>query len=225
MLGTRLGLGGDRVGGEVVGIVNDVHDVGPANPPRPTLYAMHAQFPTDFLTVAARPRGEPAAFVDSLRTAVASLDPNIPLYAVRTLDELAGATVAQPQLYLQLLGGFAIVALLLASIGVYGAMAHTVGARTREIGIRMALGATRAEVVRMVLRHAGVVALIGATAGVALIVAAREPLERVVFGVAPTDLLTCAGAAAAMLGIAWLAAFVPARRAARIDPARALRAD
>jgi putative ABC transport system permease protein len=224
-LGTRLGLGGDRVGGEVVGIVNDVHDVGPANPARPTLYAAHAQFPTDFLTVAVRPRGEPAALLDNLRTAVASLDPNIPLYAVRTLDELAGATVAQPQLYLQLLGGFAIVALLLASIGVYGAMAHTVGARTREIGIRMALGATRGEVVRMVLRHAGAVAVIGAAVGVAVVVAARGPIKRIVFGVAPTDLATCAGAAGAMLAIAWLAALIPARRASRIDPARALRSD
>ncbi len=224
-LGTRLGLGGDRVGGEVVGVVNDVHDVGPANPPRPTLYLVHAQFPTDFLTVAVKPRGDPIGLVDTLRATVASLDPNIPLYSIRTMEELAGATVAQPQLYLQLLAIFATLALVLASIGVYGAMAHTVGARTREIGIRIALGATRAEVVGLVLRHAGALAVAGVLVGVALVVAAREPLSRVVFGVGPTDLLTCAVAAVSMFAIAWLAAWVPARRASRIDPVRALRAD
>ncbi len=224
-LGTRLGLGGDRVGGEVVGIVNDVHDVGPANAPRPTLYAMHAQFPTDFLTFAVKPRGEPRELVDTLRSAVAALDPNIPLFSVRTLEELAGATVAQPQLYLQLLAIFAGLAVVLASIGVYGAMAHSVGARTREIGIRMALGATRREVVGMVLRHAGTLAVIGVVTGVVVIAAARAPIGRLLFGVTPTDMPTMALAAGAMLAVAWMAAWIPARRASRIDPVRALRSD
>jgi predicted permease len=223
-LGTRLGLGGDRVGGEVVGVVNDVHDVGPANAPRPTLYAVHAQFPTDYLTVVVKPRGDVPGLVDSLRQSVANLDPNLPLYAVRTMEELAGATVAQPQLYLQLLGLFAALALVLASVGVYGAMAHTVGTRTREIGIRMALGATRREVVGMVLRHAGAIALMGVVIGLAVVFAARRRLEDVVFGVTPTDALTYAVAAVAMFAVAWLAAWIPARRAARIDPVRALRA-
>jgi predicted permease len=220
---TRLGLGGERVGGEVIGLVNDVRDVGPGSPPRPTLYVAYAQFPTDFLTVTVKPRGARLIPVDSLRQTVANLDPNVPLYGIRTMEELAGAAVAQPQLYLQLLAIFAGLAIVLASIGVYGAMAHSVGTRTREIGIRIALGATRSEVVGMVLRHAAGVAVAGVAIGLGFVVAARQPLGRVVFGVGPTDTVTCAVAAAAMLTVAWIAAWIPARRAARIDPVRALR--
>ena len=222
-LGTRLGLGGNRVGGEVIGIVNDVHDAGPAAAPRPTLFAVHAQFPTDFLTVAVKPRGQPMGLVDALRTSVATLDPNVPLFDVQTMEERAGAAVAQPRLYLRLLGIFATLALVLASIGVYGAMAHNVGARTREIGIRMALGATRREVVSMVLERAGMLAIIGVAIGLAFVTLARQPLDRILFGVTATDAVTCVGASVAMLVIAGIAAWIPARRASRIDPVRALR--
>jgi putative ABC transport system permease protein len=223
-LGTRLG-GANRVGGEVVGIVNDVHDAGPAAAPRPTLFAVHAQFPTDFMTVAVRPRGTPVGLIDALRTAVAALDPNVPLFDVRTMEERAGAAVAQPRVYLRLLAVFAGLAIVLASIGVYGAMAHTVGSRTREIGIRMALGATRREVVSMVLQRAGTLAAIGVVIGLAFVVAARQPLDRILFGVTATDAATCVAASAAMLAVAWIAAWIPARRASRIDPVRALRSE
>jgi putative ABC transport system permease protein len=184
---------------------------------------MHAQFPTDFLTVAVKPRGHPTGLIDTLRTAVATLDPNVPLFDVQTMEERAGAAVAQPRLYLRLLGLFAALALVLASIGVYGAMAHNVGARTREIGIRIALGATRREVVSMVLQRAGMLAILGVAFGLAFVVLARQPLDRILFGVTATDVVTCVGSSVTMLAIAWIAAWIPARRASRIDPVRALR--
>ena len=154
-IGTRFGMGGERAGGTVIGIVGDVRDYGPASPVAPTLYLSHAQWPDGGVSIVAKARnGDPASLVQPLRALLQALDPDVPMSAVRSMDQLSSAAVAQPRLYLVLIASFAGTAMLLAAIGLYGVLAYAVGQRTREIGIRLALGAKRGEVLRMVM-HAG----------------------------------------------------------------------
>jgi predicted permease len=224
-LGTRLGLGGDRAGGEVVGVINDVLDDGPSSEPNPTVYLSNAQFPQDTMTLAMRARAAPGALLEPARTILAELDPSLPMFEVRTMAQVAAQAVAQPRLLTLVLGAFALTAVLLAAIGLYGVLAHGVAARTREIGIRIALGARRGEVVRMVVTEAARLAAAGVVLGVAGAVFATRLLSGVLFGVQPTDVATY-GSVVAGLGLVVLAAsWLPAWRAARIDPAVALRAE
>jgi predicted permease len=221
-LGTRMGQGGANAGGTVVGVVRDVHDHGPAIAVRPTVYLAHAQFPVSFLTVTVRGRnGAPA--IEPLRALVAQMDPDLPIYRVRTMEQLQSDAVAQPRVYLTLLGLFAFTAVILASIGIYGVLMHAVAQRTREIGIRLALGARRGEVVGMVVRQAAVLALAGLAIGLALAIAASSTLRTVLFGVQPTDVATYSAVAVGLFAIALIASYLPARRASRIDPVTALR--
>jgi predicted permease len=221
-LGTRMGQGGANAGGTVVGVVRDVRDYGPAVPVRPTVYLAHAQFPVNFMTVTVRGRtGAPA--VEALRSAVGGLDPNLPIYRVRTMEQLQSDAVAQPRVYLTLLGLFAFAAVVLASIGIYGVLMHAVSQRTREIGIRLALGARRGEVVGMVVRQAAVLALAGLAIGLGLALVASRTLRTVLFDVQPTDMSTHVAVAVGLFGVALVASYLPARRASRIDPVTALR--
>jgi putative ABC transport system permease protein len=222
-LGTRMGQGGQNAGGTVVGVARDVRDFGPTTPIRPTVYLAHAQFPVDFMTVVIKARRDQSSVVEPTRALLAGLDSDLPMFRVRTMEQFAANAVAQPRLYLLLLGLFAGVAVMLAAIGIYGVLMHAVAQRTREIGIRLALGAGRGEVVRMVVRQAAVLALAGLVIGLALAFGATRFLRRLLFGVEPTDALTYALVATGLLGIAILASYLPARRASRIDPVTALR--
>jgi len=225
MLGTRLGQGGNSAGGSIVGIVDDVHDHGPAVPVKPTFYVAHGQFPIDFFSVAVRGRGAPSALVEPLRHIVTELDPDLPMFRVRSMDQIAANAVAQPRLYTVLLGCFAVTALLLVAIGLYGVLAYVVGQRTREIGIRLALGAKRGEVLRMVITQAGKLAITGVAIGLVAAVLASRVLRAQLFEVAPTDTITYVLVGAGLLVVALIASWIPARRAARIDPLAALRHD
>jgi putative ABC transport system permease protein len=222
-IGSRMSQGGDRAGGTVVGIARDLHDFGPVAQVRPTLYLVHAQVPMNFITVVAKARRDPQLLVEPMRAALADLDSDIPMYRVRTMEQFVSQAVAQPRLYMLLLGLFAGAAVLLAAIGIYGVLAHAVSQRTREIGIRLALGAARAQVVRMVVVHAGRLALSGLTLGLVLAALASRLLESLLFGVPPVDAVTYGSVAVGLLGIALLAAWLPARRASRISPLKALR--
>ena len=224
VLGTRLGLGGERVGGEVVGVVGDVRDAGPAAPARPTLYVAHAQFPMGFLTMAVRAPGEPDDLVNWLRATVATVDPTVPVFRVRTMEQFASRAVAQPRLYLVLLGVFAIAALVLAAVGIYGVMAQNVAARSREIGIRLALGATRRDVVTMVIGAAGHLAIAGLGRARHRAPGASGD-SRLLVGVDPGDAPMYVVVSLATLAIAFCAAWLPARRAAKVDPVGSLRAE
>ena len=139
------------------------------------------------------------------------------------MDQIAADAVAQPRVYLLLLSLFAIVAVLLAALGIYGVLMHTVAQRTREIGIRLALGANRREVVSLIVRQAVLLAVAGLAIGLGLAFGTTRLMTSLLFQVTPSDATTYALVAASLLGIAVLASYVPARRASRIDPVRALK--
>jgi predicted permease len=221
-LGTRLGQGGSPAGGTVIGVVRDVRDFGPVRPVRPTVYLAHAQFPMSFATLAVRTGGGSVP-TNALRAIVTELDPNVPIFSVRTMDERVAAATAQPRVYVLLLGLFAAVALLLAALGIYGVLAHAVSQRTREIGIRLALGAGRAAVIAMVVRQATFFAVAGLGVGLALALAATRLMSGLLFQVQPHDAATYASVACGLFAVALVAAYVPARRAAHVDPVRALK--
>jgi predicted permease len=224
-LGTRMGQGGPPAGGTIVGIVRDVREHGPAAPVRPTIYLAHQQFPVDFVSMVIRARGEPATLVEPMRALMAETDPDLPMFRVRTMDQIAGIAVAQPRLYTVLIGCFALTALLLSAIGLYGVLAYAVGQRTREIGIRLALGAGRGEVLRMVMAQAGTLAISGIAAGLLAAIFVSQFLRSQLFEIAPTDVATYVMVAVGLLLVSLLASFIPARRAARINPITALRQD
>ncbi|MGE3489543.1 MAG: ABC transporter permease [Vicinamibacterales bacterium] len=224
-IGTRLGQGGARAGGTVVGIAGDVHDHGPAARVAPTLYLAHGQFPVDSVTVVARGGGDPAGLVEPMRSVLRQLDADVPMFRVRSMAQIAANAVAQPRLYLVLIACFATTAMLLSAIGLYGVMAFAVGQRTREIGIRLALGARRGEVLGMVMRQAGALAVTGVAAGLVTAALASRVLRAQLFEVAPTDLATYVAVGLGLLLVAFVASWIPARRAARVDPLTALRHD
>jgi predicted permease len=223
-VGTRLGLGGLRAGGTVIGVSTDVRDLGPAVAARPTIFLNYRQFPIDEMTLVVRGAGTmPTAA--ALQGAVRSLDPTVPLYRLRSMDRLRSRVVAEPRLYLSLIGLFALAAVGLAAVGIYGVLSQVVGSQTREIGVRLALGASRGRVAWQVTRQATTLAVIGIVAGSLLALAAGRLIATVLHGVTPTDPLTFALVAAVALTVTLAAAWLPSRRAASIDPARALQID
>ena len=224
-IGTRLGLGGEQAGGAVVGIAADVREFGPTVPAPPTLYLAHAQWPLSFLTVVAKSHGDAASLIEPMRAVLRDLDPDVPMYAVRSMDQLVSNAIAQPRLYLVLILSFALTAMLLSAVGLYGVLAYAVGQRTREIGIRLALGARRGEVLRMVMAQAGRLAVTGVAIGLVAAVLASRVLRAQLFEIAPTDTLTYVAVGAGLLLVSLVASWIPARRAARIDPLAALRHD
>jgi ABC-type antimicrobial peptide transport system permease subunit len=185
----------------------------------------HAQFPVDVFAVVVRTRRDTAALVEPLRAATAEVDPDLPVFRSRSLAGLESDAVAQPTLYLTLLGLFAAVAILLAAIGVYGVIAQNVASRRREIGIRLALGADRQGVVRLVIRNALVLAGVGVAGGWAMAYLARTVVGRLLYGVAATDTATYLIVGLISILVAVAAAWLPAQRAARVDPATTRRAD
>jgi putative ABC transport system permease protein len=224
-IGTRLGQGGAQAGGEVVGIAKDVRDFGPMGRVRPTLYLAHAQFPMDFVSVAIKTTNDPASVIEPARALLSELDSDLPMFRVRTMEQFAANAVAQPRLYLTLIGVFAIAAISLAAIGMYGVLAHGVAQRTREIGIRMALGARRSEVVALVVRQAVLLAAGGLIAGLLLALLTGRLIAGLLFGVEPEDPATYVAVVGLLMLIALIAAYLPARRASRINPIAALRYD
>ena len=229
-IGHTLSIGmtigdGVRVGGEVVGVVEDIRFYGARSQPLPTLYAAHAQFPVGSMTIVLHGGEDAAALLPGARERLASLDPNVPLFQATTMADLAAQDLAQARFYALLLGAFGAMALTLAAVGLYGVMAYSVGRRTREIGVRKALGADGRDVLAMVLRQA--VALIGAGAVLGLVAGflSSRLLTDLVYGLEPTDPVTLLGATTVLVAVALTAAWVPARRATGIDPAIALRDD
>jgi putative ABC transport system permease protein len=209
-------------GWEIVGVVGDVRQHGLGEAGRPCVYRPQAAA-RSVGNLVVRTTSAPLAIADSVRKAILEVDPSQPVANVRTLDEVLAASVAQRRFTMTLLGGFAGAALLLAAIGLYGLIAYAVQQRTREIGIRMALGATRGDVLGLTLSGGMKLAGIGVAVGIAGALGLTRVLTRLLYEVSPTDPLTFAGVALLLLLIALLASWLPARRAAGVDPMEALR--
>jgi putative ABC transport system permease protein len=222
-LGTRMGQGGVNAGGTVVGVARDVRDFGPGQPVRPTVFLSHAQFPMGFMTFVVKARGDAARTIAPVRALVQELDGDLPTFQVRSMEQLVADAVAQPRAYLFLLALFAGMAVLLAALGIYGVLMHVVAQRTREIGIRLALGAERGTVIRDVVTHAGFLAGAGLAVGLVLAVATTRLIGGLLFQIDRYDAATYAVVSGSLFVVALVASYVPARRAARIDPVRALR--
>jgi len=208
---------------EIVGVVADVRASAIADPALPAMYVPFAQRPVSNLTLAVRTGGNPVWLINPIRAAVRALDPDQPVSSVAAMSDIVAASVQQPRDRTTLIGVFALIALLLAAIGVYGVMAYGVNERTREIGVRVALGADPGDVVRLVIRGALGMTLLGVVLGLAGGFMTSRLLGSLLFGVETTDLPTFLVAAVVILAVAALASWLPARRAARVDPVVALR--
>ncbi|HEV2884158.1 MAG TPA: ABC transporter permease, partial [Pyrinomonadaceae bacterium] len=207
----------------VVGVVGDVHDYGVDVAIKPTIYANALQrLPSTSMIIVARAQVEPSALVPAMREAVQSLDPQLPLN-FRTLDQVFSSSLDQRRFSLVIFGVFGAAALLLAALGIYGVTTYAVAQRTQEIGIRMALGAQRSDVLRLVLTNGMSLALIGAALGIVGALATTRVMSSLLFGVAPTDPVTFIAVVVVQVVVAFVACYVPARRAARVDPLVALR--
>ena len=228
-LGRRLRVDGDTTRAvEVVGIVGDVRHSGLTQLAPPEMYLPAAQRPAWEMTVVARAAGgEQAApaLLPALRAAVLEIDPNQPVYDQQTMGNLLELSMVQYRFSLRLLGALGLVALVLAGVGIYGVIAQLVAERTREIGIRIALGGDQRSVQGLVVRQGMMPAALGIGTGLLLAPALTLLVRRMLVGVSPNDPLTFATVAVLLLGVALAACYLPARRAARVDPMIALRAE
>ena len=208
---------------EVVGVVADTRQAALDAPPMPTIYMPHAQEPSGSFWLVVSTRLEPPALTRDLKRLVAELNPALPVATIQSFDDLVTDSLRPRRFALTLFATFAIAALLLAMIGVYGVTTHGVAERSRELGVRIALGARAPDILRLVMREGAAAAAAGVVAGVALATASSRLLGRMLFGVTPLDWVTYGTVVVAMIGTAVLASFVPARRATRADPLEALR--
>ena len=210
---------------EIVGVVGNVHNSSLAELVPPRYYCPQAfnYFGYGYLVV--RTSGAPLALTDSVRHAILEIDPDQPVSDIRTLEDVLGSSVVQRRLMLLMLGGFAGAALLLAAIGLYGVIAYGVSQRTREIGIRMSLGADSRNVLGLVLRHGLKLAVLGIAIGVPAALGLTRVLMTLLFEVKPTDPLTFIGVSFLLLLVAMFACWLPARRASKVDPMEALRCE
>jgi putative ABC transport system permease protein len=219
-IGPRTGL---RV--EVVGIVRDIQFASLDAELRPTVYIPHTQLTIGLMTLVVRSEGDPLSQVGGITKVVRQIDPELPLADVRTMQDVVNATTARQRTIAVLLTTFAVLALVLAGVGVYGVMAYSVARRTQEIGVRMALGATPRSVFRLVLGQALRLVATGVALGLVAAAALTRLLETLLFETEPLDLWTFAATAIVLIVVATLASYVPARRGTRIAPVEALRAE
>ena len=224
-LGVRLARGVRSGFKTIVGVVGDVKFGALDAPTPPEAYLPHAQHPVSDLTIAVRATGEPMTAVPTARAALAAMDRELPMADIQTMNELVGRSVAERRFVMLLIGAFATLAVVLAAIGIYGVLAYLVTQRVQEIGVRLAIGASPRDVVRLFVREGAVLTAIGLVCGLAGALAAAQALTSLLFGVDATDPSTFASVAVALAAVAFVATYVPARRAARVDPMTALRTD
>jgi putative ABC transport system permease protein len=225
-IGKRVTLAYNNTGPrEIVGIAGDVKQTNLTDAVVPQMYTPFVQAPWPFLTAVVKTTAAPEAAAGSLRQALARLDPEQAAGDIRTFDQYLARSMATPRFTAILLGAFAGLALLLAGFGLYGVMAYSVAQRSREIGIRMALGAQASDVRSLVVNQAVRLGTAGLVTGIAGALAVTRVLDSLLFGVTPSDPLTFLAVSAALISVLLLAAYLPARRATRVDPIVALRAD
>jgi putative ABC transport system permease protein len=209
----------------IVGVAGDIKHHGLDTEPQPELYVPYAQAGVQDMTIVMRTAVPPDRLMSALRQQVWSLDKQIPVPSIRTLDDVLAAPIARPRFRTLLLGLFAGLALLLAAAGLYGVMAYSVSRRTNEIGLRMALGAEVTNILGMILRQAFVLTLAGIAVGIVGAALLTRLLTNLLYEVPPTDPLTFATVIVGLVGVGLLASYFPAWRATRVDPTVALRVE
>ena len=222
-VGQRVSLG--EATAEIVGVVGSIRRASLADAPREDMYFPFEQGPPQEVTFFLRTAGHPSDATPAVRAAIRSIERHAVVHQVRTLEEIATESAGVTRLAMRLLGGFAVIALVLSAIGIYGVVSYSVKRRTRELGTRVALGATRLDIVRLVMRQAVVVAAAGLIVGIAAGLLGARALSSVLFDVPPWDLVALTGATIVLAVTALAASYVPARRAATIDPSSALAND
>jgi predicted permease len=209
----------------VVGVVGDVRYGSLEEDPMPAVYLSERQVAMPYGTLLVRTVGAPGDALESVRGAVAELDPDLPLFGVSTLGERRAAATARTRIILALLAAFGLSGLLIGALGLYGIVSHSVSRRTAEVGLRIALGADRAGVLRLMVAKPTLIALVAAVSGTGAAIVLIGHLDALMYGVGSSEPAVLAGAALALLAVAAVAAWIPARRATRISPTDALRAE
>ncbi len=233
-IGKRINIVIFNVQGEIVGVIGHVQQWGPGNDAKAAVEAQmeypFMQLPPQLMPLVAdadsvvlRTQGDPTAVMDAVRRGVRELDPREIVYGVQTLNEVLANSMAPRRLSMILLGAFAALALVLASVGIYGVISYLVGQRTHEIGVRMALGAQREDVLRLILGEGGRMAMVGVVIGVAAALGLTRLMKGMLFGVSASDPATFVGVAMVLIVVALAACWIPARRAMKVDPMEALR--
>ena len=210
---------------EIVGVVADMHLISLKVAPRPQIYIPHQQFGIHSMSIFVRTAIDPQSFTTTLRRTVAEIDKNLPIYRTRTLTDYMSQSIAQPRLNAMLVGFFALIALLLAAAGIFGVMSYSVTQRTHEIVIRIALGAQRYDVLRLIVVQGMRFVGIGLVLGIIGVLVSSRLLQTFLFGIGATDLRTMLTVTLVLTGVAFVACLVPARRATLVDPIKALRAE
>jgi predicted permease len=210
---------------EIVGVVRNAKYESVRDPAPPTMYDNFLQSPRASAFLTLRTEGPPSTVAPAVRQAIHDAAPNLPITTIRTQMESIEQRFSQERLFAQSYALFGGIALLLASVGLFGLTSYTVARRTPELGIRMALGAQRSRVLAMVMKESMLLVGIGVVAGATVALLTGRFVAKIVYGVSPTDAATMLVATAVLVGVSALAAYVPARRASRVDPAIALRAE
>jgi putative ABC transport system permease protein len=222
-IGKRLSIWRDeKFMREIVGVVGDTKIGSLTGEGGAQIYVPNAQARENFMGLVIRTAGDPAAFATTLRHEVQALDKDQPIYNVRTMDDVVANSLGTRRVSMQLFTVFAIAALLLAAIGIYGVMAYSVTQRTREIGIRMALGAQKSDVLRLVVRQGMALAAIGVVVGLVGALGLTRVISNLLFGVGASDPTTFIVISLLLIAVAFVACYLPARRAAKLDPVIAL---
>jgi putative ABC transport system permease protein len=225
-IGRRLRSGDDEPWATVVGVVRDFRHYTLPRQMGPAVYFPYRTFPGWNQTIVLRTSlDDPTVLIPGLLAALREQDPEVPVYQVMTFEQAVSRSLWRQRLPGQVVGLFSVLSLILAAVGLYGVIAYSVTRRTRELGVRMTLGASRAQVVGMVLRQASTLGLIGVGIGLLSSFWLTRFLRDLLYEVKPTDLPTMAGVALFLIGVALLAGWLPARRAARVDPAIAMRSE
>lgn len=222
-VGKRVRMGTDEAWIEIAGVVGDVQQRQLGEPVRPMFYAPYAQDPWPFMDIAVRTSTDPGSLASSVERAVQSVDSQEPIYNVSTMEEIVSRSVAGRRFNVVLLGIFAALALCLTAIGIFGVISFAVTQRTHEIGIRMALGAERNDVLKLVIGRGMILALFGLGLGVVGALGLTRFLSSLLYDIKPTDPVTFAAVAGLLAGVAFVASYIPARRATKVDPMVALR--
>jgi len=229
VIGQRFNVGGDSSYMTVVGIVNDIRQRGFSDTPEPTMYVPYPQthetaiYMPRSMTLVVRTSGDPMAIANQVRAVVRSLDATVPVSYVRTLEQVVGTSVANRRFSTALIAAFAVLALVLAGIGIFGVISYGVSERTFEIGVRMALGAERSRVMGLIVGDGLRMALVGIIVGVMGAAGVARAIRSMLVGVPTIDVPTLVAVALVLAAVAAVASIIPARRALAVSPTEALR--